>query len=142
MTNRKSSRRSKGGPQQTTPRHLWLAALGAVAVARRETLAGAEAAFDAAVRLRDEAGSFARDARDVARGAAMTMGEKVEPVLSRIGNEIETRVAPLLGRFGIQRPARRAARTSRKTAVRKTPARRNGRGRSQAAQRMARKGRA
>lgn len=140
MTTRKTTtrttRRNASGTRQTTPRHVWLAVLGAVAVARRETLAGAEAAIDAAARLRSDACSFAVDARDVARGAAMTIGEQFEPALARASGEFEARIAPVLGRFGFAAPSRTATRKPRKTTTRKQGTRRT------SAQRVARKRRA
>ena len=146
MTTRKTTsrntRRVSNGTPQTTPRHVWLAVLGAVAVARRETLAGAEAAIGAVTRLRSDACNFATDARDVARGAAMTLGEQIEPALARATGEFEARIAPVLGRFGFAQPVRAGARKPRKQATRKQPTRRPAGARRKAAQRVARKGRA
>ena len=50
MTTRTDRRQRRAGTPQTTPRHVWLAALGALSVARREARAGTEAALVAAGR--------------------------------------------------------------------------------------------
>lgn len=148
-THKKTSRNTRRAPgaktngtRQTTPRHVWLAVLGAAAVARRETLAGAEAALATATRLRSDACNFASDARDVARGAAMTVGEQIEPALARASGEFEARIAPVLSRFGFAQPTRATARKPRKAAARKKTTRRPAGARRKAAQRVARKGRA
>lgn len=141
MTTRKTSRRSKtASSKQTTPRHLWLAALGAFSLVRREARTAAGIALEEAVKLRDNAIQFAGDAVDVARGAAMTAQEQMEPQVSRFSAEVEARLAPVLEKFGMQAPVKKPARKPRKTA--KTTTRRGAAARKQAATRVARKGRA
>lgn len=132
MTTRTDRRQRRAGTPQTTPRHVWLAALGALSVARREARAGAEAAFVAAQRATQDAQRIAIDVRDVARGIALTAEERLQPVLARVGGEVEARIATVLSRFGADGRVRSSARAS---------ARRNGGARRQAAQRVARRGR-
>lgn len=108
MTTRTHRRQRRAGTPQTTPRHVWLAALGALSVARREARTGAQAALATALRARQDAQRFAADARDVARGIAMTAEERLRPVLSRVEEEVEAHIAAALSRFGT--PPRASAR--------------------------------
>ena len=121
---------------RTTPRHMWLAALGVAAVARRETATAAAIAREELPRLRDGALRFAGDARDVARGLALTAQERFGSDVERIVDDLRTRLAPVLARSGLR---------VRATGVRRAPAKRIARraaaGRKQAASRIARKGR-
>lgn len=113
MVAKKNPRHAK----ETTLRHVWLAALGAAVVARREILATGGVAAEEAGNLRGRAIRFAADAAAVARGAALTVAERIEPKVERIGNEIESRLAPVLAKFGIARPTRRPVRKARRPAA-------------------------
>ena len=150
MVARKSSRRRNAGNKQTTPRHLWLAVIGAVAMARREAINAAGVAFDEAGKLRGQLLQLAGDVRDVARGAAMTVQEalqdKVEPQVGRLkasnfSAEVEARLAPVLAKFGVTPGKRKPAPKARKTAKAKAGTRRSAAARKQAGTRVARKGR-
>jgi hypothetical protein len=120
MTTRTDRRQRRAGAPQTTPRHVWLAALGALSIARREAGAGAEAALAAAQRARQDAQRIAADARDVARGIAMTAEERLQPALSRVGGDLEARISTLLSRLGANGRGSAQARAS----VRRKAARR------------------
>lgn len=111
---------------RTTPRHLWLAALGLMAVARREMPVAIGSAAARADRLRQGAFGLAGDARDIARGVAITLQEAVS--------------ARIASRRPAQKPARKPARKPRKAAG-KSAGRRSAAGRRQASVRIARKGR-
>lgn len=123
------------GPQ-TTPRHVWLAALGLAAVARREAATAASIAREELPRLGGQALRLAGDARDVARGIALTVQERVGPELGRVGDALQARIDALY-RSVAARPA--ASRTRRAPARRASG--RNAAGRKQAESRIARKGR-
>ena len=126
--------------RQTTPRHFWLAALGAAAVARRK----AQVALDDADRLRHDALRLAAGAHDIALGAAITVQERVGPrieaQITRLGAGIGSRLAPLFERLEAKPAARRAASTSRRPAPKKAGQRGSG-ARAKAATRVKRKGR-
>ncbi len=139
MVVRRSVRRAAGAYRQTTPRHLWLAALGAISVARREARTALGIALDEAGRFGRQAAQFAGDARDLARGLAMTLGEKAEPQVGRFSADIEARLAPVLDKLGVPRTGRKPARKARTAA--KKPGQRRASPRTQAAVRVARKGR-
>ncbi len=121
---------------RTTPRHLWLAALGVAAVARREAATAAAIAREELPRLRDDALRFAGDARDVARGIALTAQERLGSGVERIAGEAQVRLSPVLARIGLRLPATRARRAPAKRTTRRAAA-----GRKQAESRVARKGR-
>lgn len=142
----KTSRKTRrtASTSETTVRHLWLAALGAVSVARREALTAAGIAYEEALKFRRNAARVAGDVRDIARGAAMTVQEhvqaRVEPKVGEFSAEVEARLAPVLDKLGLKPQPKKPARKARKAA--KPQARRSAAARKQAATRVARKGRA
>lgn len=139
MVVRTSTRRPVGAYRQTTPRHVWLATLGAIAVARREAVTALEIVLEETGKLRRQATQFAGETRDLARGVAMTLGENLEPQVGRFSAEVEARLASVLDKFGARatgpRPGRKPRATTRK------PGQRRASPRTQAAVRVARKGR-
>lgn len=134
------------GTRQTTPRHLWLAALGLAAVTRRGLQAGLRQVDAGSDRLREDARRALADAAAVARGAAVTLREGARhaaPVLADLQRGLGSRLAPVFGAIRGGR-ASDAPRRPRKARPAKTPARPGGRGtggRRKAATRVARKGR-
>ena len=140
MVVRRSVRRPAGAYRQTTPRHLWLAALGAIAVTRREAGAALDIVLEETGKLRRQASQFAGEARDLARGIAMTLGETLEPQVGRFSAGVEARLAPVLDKLGARTPGPRPGRKPR-AAPRKRPGQRRASPRTQAAVRVARKGR-
>ena len=128
-----AARKTRHATPRTTPRHLWLAALGAVVVARREAGIAAGIARDEACRVGGQAAQLASDTRDVARGLAITVQEQAGPRLAQAGSAITARLAPVVERLLTPAPAARRPR--------KAPARRAAAGRTQAASRIVRKGR-
>lgn len=64
--------------KRITLRHLWLASLGSVAIARREAANGMAKASDRFGALRRQAISTACDAQLVARGGLMTLRERLQ----------------------------------------------------------------
>lgn len=145
MTTRNSPRRARtAAAPQTTPRHLWLAALGLAAVTRRRLQTTLADADGEATRLRRDALRFAEDAGAVARGAAITLQETVStrlyPQVSRLASEAETRLRSLLAAFDAKPAARKPARKARKPAAKKA-SRRSAGARRKAVVRVARKGR-
>lgn len=108
--------------QETTLRHLWLAGLGVIAVARRET---SNAANDAAARiaaLTTQAGKLASDAQANVRGGIASVREQGEAKASRFSADVEARLAPVLVKLGLKPKAKKTTR-GRKP-VKKTVAKR------------------
>lgn len=96
--------------QETTLRHLWLAGLGAIAVARRET---ANAANDAATRfgsLTTQAGKLASHAQANVRGSIANAREQGEAKASRFSADVEARLAPVLVKLGLKPKATKTTR--------------------------------
>lgn len=127
-----ATRNPRRNRPETTPRHVWLAALGVAAVARREAATAAAIARGEWPRLRADAARFAMDARDVARGIALTVQEQAAPRLARAGDALQAL---------LRHPGRRHAPGPRRAS--RTPAggTRSAAGRRQAEGRIARRGR-
>ena len=116
--------------QETSLRHLWLAGLGLVAVARRETL---NAANDAAAKVesfKKQAGKLASDTEANVRGGIASVREQGEAKASQFSADVEARLAPVLVKLGLKPKARKVARgrkptkkTAAKRTTRATPAR-------------------
>lgn len=114
---------------ETSLRHVWLAGLGVLAVARREALA---AANDAAARIeaaREQASRFASDAQSNVLHGLASVREQGETRVGQFSAEVEARLAPVLAKLGLKpakpAPARKAPAKprSRKPAA-KAPAKR------------------
>lgn len=118
--------KNKSTAQETTARHLWLAGLGLVAVTRKEAIATAERAL----------GGLGALQRHVARGIADAQANvvhglegaraQVEPTVARFSGEVESRLAPVLSRLGLEPRAkaqRKARKPAGKTTVRRTAVR-------------------
>lgn len=115
MVAKKNYRASK----ETTLRHVWLAAIGAAVVARREARTAFEIAVEEAGKLRERAIGFAADAGAVVRGGLMTVGEQVEPKFGQFGAEVEARLAPVLAKLGLKPQGRKPVRQTKKASTRK-----------------------
>ena len=110
-----ASRKSSHRGSEITPRHAWLAALGAFAVARREALTAAEIAIEETSSLRTRLLTLAGDASLIARGGAITLREKIEPVVARFTADLEAKIAPVLDKLGVPPDFTRTARKARTT---------------------------
>lgn len=120
MVAKKNSRAAK----ETTLRHVWLAAIGAAVVARREARTAFEIAVEETGKLRERAIGFAADAGAVARGGLMTVREQVEPQFQQLSAEVEARLAPLLAKLGLQPQTHKPARKAKKKPAAKKAVRR------------------
>ncbi|WP_242107390.1 hypothetical protein [Luteimonas aquatica] len=119
MVAKKQIRSGKNG-KETSLRHVWLASLGAVVVARREIRGIAAKAAQRLSRRAD-------DVQSIARGGLISVREQVEPKVEQFSAEIEARLHPVLVKLGIApkaaRPARKTAKTARRGAARRPAAR-------------------
>lgn len=117
---------SKNKPRatnETTLRHVWLAGLGLVAVARKE-------AVGAANRLMGEAGMLKRRVERSTAGAQANFAEgidsvrgQVEPMLAQFSAEVESRLAPVLVKLGLRaKPLRKTRKPAAKKATRRASA--------------------
>lgn len=121
-TTRKISRKT-AAPRATaldaSPRHLWLASLGLLVAARRESLT-------VAGRASAKVGDSIADARHAIRRAEADLRagvdgvrDQVAPKMACFSNEVEARLAPIVSKLGLKKQAKR---TRRKPAAKKKPA--------------------
>ncbi len=117
-----AKKKTKSKVQETTLRHLWLAGLGAAAVARRETLNAANDAVAKVMSLKQQAGKLADEAQANVLGGIASVREQGEATASRFSADVEARLAPVLVKLGLKPKAKKAAR-GRKP-VKKAPVKR------------------
>ena len=112
--------------QATTLRHVWLAGLGLVAVARRETLNAANDAVAKVEAFKQQAGKLAGETQANVRGGIASVREQGEARVGQFSAEVEARLAPVLVKLGLKPKAKRASRGRKpvsKTASKRAPAR-------------------
>lgn len=119
MAARKNTRTSL---EPFAPRNLWLAALGLAAITRREAGNAATSALATAGLVGQRLAGFAGDARDVARGGAFTLRERIEPAVGGFSAEVEARLAPVLEKLGLATSGGRASRKPARRPAAKRPA--------------------
>ena len=108
-------------------RHLWLAGLGVVAIARRETVNAANDAVARIDALKRQAAKLAGDAQDNVRGGIASVREQGEARVGQFSAEVEARLAPVLAKLGLKpKPVARKRKSTKKVAKavrRRTPTR-------------------
>jgi hypothetical protein len=99
---------------EPTLRHVWLAGLGLIAVARREAIGAANDAVGKLQAARQQAGALAGQAqRDVLERLA-DVREQGEASVERFSADVEARLQPVLAKLGLKKPARKPAPRARK----------------------------
>lgn len=113
MAARKTSRKTP----EPTLRHVWLAGLGLIAVARREAAAAVADATGRLQAARRQAETLAGQAQRDVLDRLNEVREQGEARVGRFSAEVEGRLEPVLGKLGLKKkPARTpAARTRKKT---------------------------
>ena len=112
--------------QETTLRHVWLAGLGVMAIARRKTL---NAANDAAARvgvLKKQAAKLADEAQNNVRDGIASARVQGEAKVGQFSADVEARLAPVLVKLGLKPKAKRVVRSRKptsKTTAKRAPAR-------------------
>ena len=112
--------------QETTLRHVWLAGLGVMAIARRKTL---NAANDAATRvgvLKKQAAKLADEAQNNVRDGIASARVQGEAKVGQFSADVEARLAPVLVKLGLKPKAKRVVRSRKpatKQAAKRAPAR-------------------
>ena len=130
-----AKKKTKSKVQETTLRHLWLAGLGAVVVARRETLNAANDAVAKVEALKKQANKFANEAQANVLDGIASVREQGEAKASQFSAEVEARLAPVLVKLGLKpqvkkptrgrKPVKKAvAKRARATPARKPVAKR------------------
>lgn len=114
---KKATRKPQAAALEPTPRHLWLASLGVLVAARRESKA---VAGRAAARIENsiaDARYAIRRAEADLRAGVDGVRSQVEPKVQKFSGEVEARLAPIVAKLGLQPKAKRAPRKARKTAA-------------------------
>lgn len=130
-----AKKKTKPKVQETTLRHLWLAGLGVVAIARRETLNAANDAVAKVEALKKQANKFANEVQANVLDGIASVREQGEAKASQFSAEVEARLAPVLVKLGLKpqtkktprgrKPAKKAVtKRARATPVRKPAAKR------------------
>ena len=117
---KKATRKTQAAALEPTPRHLWLASLGALVAARRESKAAVQrAASKVENTIADARYAIRRAEADLRAGVDGVRGQ-VAPKMACISGEVEARLAPIVAKLGLKPKARRAPRKGRKTAAKAT----------------------
>jgi hypothetical protein len=127
---KKATRKPQAPALEPTPRHLWLASLGALVAARRESKAVAKRATARVENAVADARYAIRRAEADLRGGIDGVRSQVEPRVQKFSSEVEARLAPIVAKLGLKRKAKRAprkiaAKTARRAA--RKPAKRTAR---------------
>ena len=138
--------------QETNLRHAWLAGLGLVAIARRETLNAANEATARIAALKQQAGKLADEAQSNVRDGIACAREQGEARVGQFSADVESRLAPVLVKLGLKpkptakkrgrKPAKKARKTkkpARKAKKAKKPAKKKARKPAQKKVKKARK---
>ncbi|MEG3788635.1 phasin family protein [Lysobacter sp. CCNWLW3] len=103
-------KRKTRAAKETTLRHLWLAGLGLVAIARRGGFDAAGRAVERADALQRRAQKLVRQTRENLRAQLDSVRGQVEPRVVKFSAEVETRLAPVLDKLGLKPKAQRKTR--------------------------------
>lgn len=117
-------KRKTRAPKETTLRHLWLAGLGLVAIARRGGFDAAGRAVERADALQRRAQKLVRETRQNLRAQLHNVRGQVEPRVVKFSAEVETRLAPVLDKLGLKPQAQRKTRKPAKAKKKPAPVRR------------------
>ena len=119
---KKATRKTQAAALEPTPRHLWLASLGALVAVRRESKAAVQrAATKVENTIADARYAIRRAESDLRAGVDGVRGQ-VAPKMACISGEVEARLAPIAAKLGLKpkAKAKRAPRKARKTVAKAT----------------------
>ena len=114
---KKATRKPQAAALEPTPRHLWLASLGALVAARRESKAAAKRAATKVENAVADARYAIRRAEADLRGGIDGVRSQVEPKVQKFSGEVEARLAPIVAKLGLKPKTKRAPRKAGKTAA-------------------------
>ncbi|MEI2797296.1 hypothetical protein V8246_16720 [Pseudoxanthomonas sp. F11] len=125
-----AAKKTRRKTPEPTLRHLWLAGLGVVAVARRQARGAAAEAGQRIDAVRQQAATFAHAAQRDVLGRLADVREQGEARVGQFSADVEARLQPVLVKLGLKKPARKASRTrkaapARTKTVRKPAARKS-----------------
>ena len=105
-------------------RHVWLASLGLLVAARRESKAAAQRATAKAEGAIADARKAVKRAEADLRGGIEGVRDQVQPKVMKFSSDVEARLAPVLDKLGLKSKQKRTARKTRKPAAKKHAVRR------------------
>ncbi|GHC05427.1 hypothetical protein [Thermomonas carbonis] len=105
-------------------RHAWLASLGLLVAARRESKAAAQRVVSKADTAIADARNAMKRAEADLRGGIEGVRDQVQPKVMKFSSDVEARLAPVLDKLGLKSKHKRAARKTRKPAAKKPALRR------------------
>lgn len=116
---KKATRKTRAAALAPTPRHLWLASLGMLVAARRESKAVAtRAAGKVETTIADARYALRRAEADLLAGVD-GMRRQVEPKMHKLSGDVEARLAPIVAKLGLTPKAVRKTRKPATRAVRR-----------------------
>ena len=105
-------------------RHVWLASLGLLVAARRESKAAAQRATATAEGAIADARKAVKRAEADLRGGIEGVRDQVQPKVVKFSSDVEARLAPVLDKLGLKSKQKRTARKTRTPAAKKPTLRR------------------
>ena len=105
-------------------RHVWLASLGLLVAARRESKAAAQRATAKAEGAIADARRAVKRAEADLRGGIEGVRDQVQPKVVKFSSDVEARLAPVLDKLGLKSKQKRSARKTRTPAAKKPTLRR------------------
>ena len=105
-------------------RHVWLASLGLLVAARRESKAAAQRATAKAEDAIADARKAVKRAEADLRGGIEGVRDQVQPKVLKFSSDVEARLAPVLDKLGLKSKQKRTARKTRTPAAKKPTLRR------------------
>jgi hypothetical protein len=119
-TKKKATRKTRAATLEPTPRHLWLASLGMLVAARRESKAVVQRATSTFENTIADARYAIRRAEADLRAGVDGVRSQVEPKVQKLSGEVEARLAPIVAKLGLKPKATRKTRKPATKAVRRT----------------------
>ena len=113
----KATRKNTVATLEPTPRHLWLASLGMLVAARRESKAAVQRATSKVESSVADARYALRRAEADLRAGVDGVRNQVEPKVQKFSSDVEARLAPIVAKLGLAPKTKRAPRKARKTAA-------------------------
>lgn len=105
---------------EPTPRHLWLASIGMLVAARRESKAVAKRAAGKVEATIADARYALRRAEADLRAGVDGVRSQVEPKMQKLSSEVEARLAPIVAKLGLKPKSTRKSRKPATKSVRRT----------------------
>lgn len=117
---KKPTRKTRTAALEPTPRHLWLASLGMLVAARRESKVVARRAASQVEAAIADARYALRRAEAELRAGVDGVRSQVEPKMQKLSGDVEARLAPIVAKLGLKSKAARKARKPATKAVRRS----------------------